>query len=132
MFNADGKVRAPFSERSTMTSIFSVGHVSLASREYDVEAYAHQPVYRNALLAPLIAKARAKEDKDAANAKKNGGATPLSASAARASAAARGDGRDESGVVVTADAALDALGGGPTTYGLISYARRLRYVPPRD
>ena len=150
IFNAEGKVRPPFSERSTMTSIFSVGHVSLAGREHDVEAYARAPCYRNALLGALVAKARAKEEKDRdrdererererekeAKAAAKGGASAGAAAAADdkpaepAPPAPKRDAENGSGAITTADGALVALGGGPATYPLLSYARRLRYVPP--
>jgi len=57
IFNAEGKMRPPFSERSTVTSIFAVGTTVTNGRLRDVEAYAGSDMYYDAhhLLLPQSA-----------------------------------------------------------------------------
>ncbi|KAJ8604689.1 hypothetical protein CTAYLR_006545 [Chrysophaeum taylorii] len=45
IFNAEGKLRPPFSERSSVTSIFSVGTRLVNGKLHDIEAYADSPLY---------------------------------------------------------------------------------------
>ena len=132
IFNAEGKVRPPFSERSTMTSIFSVGHVSLAGREHDVEAYARARVLpqraarrarrqgaREGREGPrprrARARARAREGgqgrRQGRRERERGGGGRRAAEPAPP--APKRDAENGSGAITTADGALVALGGGP-------------------
>ena len=54
IFNAEGKFRPPFSERSTVTSIFAIGTTVTNGKVRDVEAYHESSLYRDAhaLFAP--------------------------------------------------------------------------------
>ena len=48
IFNAEGKYRPPFSERSAVSSIFAVGTTTVNGRTRDVAAYEDSPVYVDA------------------------------------------------------------------------------------
>jgi len=48
IFNAEGKLRPPFSERSTVASIFSIGNKLENGKIRDLAAYADSPVYFDA------------------------------------------------------------------------------------
>jgi len=48
IFNAEGKYRPPFSERSAVSSIFSIGTTTVNGRTRDVAAYEDSPVYVDA------------------------------------------------------------------------------------
>lgn len=45
IFNAEGKLRPPFSERSSVTSIFSIGTRLINGKLHDIEAYADSEFY---------------------------------------------------------------------------------------
>ena len=55
IFNAEGKYRPPFSERSAVSSIFAVGTTTVNGRTRDVAAYEDSPVYvdAHAFLSPF-------------------------------------------------------------------------------
>ena len=60
IFNAEGKYRPPFSERSAVSSIFAVGTTTVNGRTRDVAAYEDSPVYVDAHAAVEEEAARAR------------------------------------------------------------------------
>ena len=63
IFNAEGKYRPPFSERSAVSSIFAVGTTTVNGRTRDVAAYEDSPVYvdAHAFLSPFPRRSSAEQ-----------------------------------------------------------------------